>query len=322
MKKALNFLFNLFWVLTVGLASAISSGIMGIACCVTIIGIPLGLQHFKFIPLVFAPAGKRVARRFSSHPVLNTLWLIFGGLEAFILYGVLGVVCCMTIVGAPLGVQLFKIASFNLSPFGAEIVHEYQYTEKKKSTYDRDLLSSYILADPDRVMEDGTAVKDYFADLKEEMTKMETISQMVFPYAIVGLVVSVMTAVMDVVMIKSGGIFLAGGIIVALIIAAGMIVFEAVFHAKAKRKFKERLDTLYDLYPCGEKPATEVNLAMLVQNFVENGLDKDEIDKKIKSQGWFIENNWKSGILLGIIADIAIPLVVLLWYVIIVNIHK
>ena len=112
MKKFGRFLFNFFWVIIVGLESAISNAILGALCCVTIIGIPLGKQYFKFIKLAFAPAGKVVVTKYSRHPVLNTLWLIFGGLEMMIIYWLLGVVLSITIIGFPLAKQLFKISIY------------------------------------------------------------------------------------------------------------------------------------------------------------------------------------------------------------------
>jgi len=62
MKKALGIIFNVFWILSVGISSVIVNATTGIACCITLIGIPFGLQHFKFIPLAFAPAGKVLVR--------------------------------------------------------------------------------------------------------------------------------------------------------------------------------------------------------------------------------------------------------------------
>jgi uncharacterized membrane protein YccF (DUF307 family) len=33
---------------------------LGVVCCLTIIGIPFGLAHFKLASVSFAPLGKRV----------------------------------------------------------------------------------------------------------------------------------------------------------------------------------------------------------------------------------------------------------------------
>lgn len=152
MKKFGRFIFNFFWVLFIGIEAAISNFCLGVACCATIIGIPLGLQYFKFIKLAFAPAGKVVVTKYSRHPVLNTLWFIFGGLEMMILYWFLGVVLTITIIGRPLARQLFKIAKFNYAPFGCEILKEGEYSKEGNLIYDYELLARRIAANPNVVV--------------------------------------------------------------------------------------------------------------------------------------------------------------------------
>lgn len=51
---------NLLWVILAGWWLAIAHAIAGLACCVTVIGIPFGLAHFKLAMVCFAPLGKRV----------------------------------------------------------------------------------------------------------------------------------------------------------------------------------------------------------------------------------------------------------------------
>jgi len=46
---------TLAWLLTAGIFMALSHLISGILLCITIIGIPLGLQNFKFIQLALQP---------------------------------------------------------------------------------------------------------------------------------------------------------------------------------------------------------------------------------------------------------------------------
>lgn len=52
----------------------------------------------------------------------NIIWLIFGGLLSGLAYMVAGVLLCLTIVGAPFGVQVFKIGVATLAPFGKQVV--------------------------------------------------------------------------------------------------------------------------------------------------------------------------------------------------------
>lgn len=52
----------------------------------------------------------------------NILWFIFGGLILSVLWGVVGVICCCTIIAIPAGIQCFKFASFVLWPFCKDVV--------------------------------------------------------------------------------------------------------------------------------------------------------------------------------------------------------
>ena len=51
----------------------------------------------------------------------NILWIVLGGLPLAISWVVSGLLCCITIVGIPLGKQCFKIASLAITPFGKHV---------------------------------------------------------------------------------------------------------------------------------------------------------------------------------------------------------
>lgn len=50
---------NVLWVVLAGVWLAIAHAIAGVLCCLTVIGIPFGLAHFKLAKVCFAPLGKR-----------------------------------------------------------------------------------------------------------------------------------------------------------------------------------------------------------------------------------------------------------------------
>ena len=50
---------NLLWILLAGIWLTIGHAMAGLAYCVTIIGIPFGLAHFKLAAISFAPLGQR-----------------------------------------------------------------------------------------------------------------------------------------------------------------------------------------------------------------------------------------------------------------------
>ncbi len=261
----LNFLFNLFWVIFVGLISAISSFLVGLGCCITIIGIPFGLQHFKFVKLVFAPAGKTVFTHFGKHPVMNVLWLIFGGLPAAVLYFVLGTVMLLTVVGAPLALQLYKIATFNLAPFGAEIVRPGEYTKGKNTLYDYDLLTKRIIANPHVVLgvgENGApnTVISYLCTNADRMEEEEnrvllynTRYDAAQRYSFVALIIMAMLAVFVSEQFQLSWIL--AGVCIAAILAVGyalMTVCEYYFYKKPLIAcYSAQYKFLFDYYPQG-----------------------------------------------------------------------
>ncbi|HEX5119275.1 MAG TPA: YccF domain-containing protein [Pseudonocardiaceae bacterium] len=51
---------NVIWIIFAGLWICIGHIVAGVTLCVTIIGIPLGLAHFKLVPVSLAPLGKEV----------------------------------------------------------------------------------------------------------------------------------------------------------------------------------------------------------------------------------------------------------------------
>ncbi|HHU90991.1 MAG TPA: YccF domain-containing protein [Clostridiaceae bacterium] len=51
----------------------------------------------------------------------NLIWMLFGGILAAILWFVAGVICCITFIGIPFGIQCFKISGFVAYPFGRDI---------------------------------------------------------------------------------------------------------------------------------------------------------------------------------------------------------
>jgi uncharacterized membrane protein YccF (DUF307 family) len=53
---------NIIWVIVAGWWLALGHLATGIALCVTIIGIPLGLANFKLIPISLLPLGKEIVR--------------------------------------------------------------------------------------------------------------------------------------------------------------------------------------------------------------------------------------------------------------------
>ncbi len=113
---------NLIWFLCGGFITGISWFGLGCLWCITIIGIPIGLQCFKFAKLAFFPFGKEVVYGGGVGSLLfNIIWIIIPGIPMAVEHAVLGLLCSITIIGIPFGLQHFKMAKLALMPFGADI---------------------------------------------------------------------------------------------------------------------------------------------------------------------------------------------------------
>ncbi|MBV8683439.1 MAG: YccF domain-containing protein [Caulobacteraceae bacterium] len=56
----LGLLLNVVWLVFAGWYIALAHLVVGVAQCVTLIGIPFGIQHFKLAGIALAPVGKTI----------------------------------------------------------------------------------------------------------------------------------------------------------------------------------------------------------------------------------------------------------------------
>lgn len=112
---------NIIWFIFGGLISGLMWLLLGALLCVTIIGIPLGVQCFKVASLSFAPFGKKVDLNPAKHIISNVIWAVLVGWELALYYLFAGIACCITIIGIPNGIVAFKMMKLAFLPFGAEI---------------------------------------------------------------------------------------------------------------------------------------------------------------------------------------------------------
>jgi uncharacterized membrane protein YccF (DUF307 family) len=118
----LKLLGNIVWFILGGFISWISWLVIGILWSITIIGLPVGKQCFKFAKMSAAPFGREI--HFNNSNVsflLNAIWILLGGFVMFTEEAILGIVFCLTIIGIPFGLQHFKHAKLALFPFGSTI---------------------------------------------------------------------------------------------------------------------------------------------------------------------------------------------------------
>ncbi len=117
---------NILWIIFGGFLSALGWLLAGLLWCITIVGIPIGVQCFKLSSISFNPFGKEVKYEGGAVSfIVNVIWFLVSGMELALGNFILGCLLCITIVGIPFGKQFFKIAKLSLAPFGAVVVREH-----------------------------------------------------------------------------------------------------------------------------------------------------------------------------------------------------
>ena len=111
---------NIIWFILCGVWLAIAYVLAGLLACITLIGIPFGIQSFKLAGYVAWPFGRTLTEspghRFSKG-VMNIIWIIVGGLWLAIGHILFGIVLCITILGIPFGIKNFSMAKLAMFPF-------------------------------------------------------------------------------------------------------------------------------------------------------------------------------------------------------------
>lgn len=121
----MSFIGNLMWFICAGFWLGTGYLIVGLIWCLSIVGLPWGIQCFKFAALLYAPFGKEVVYgKGISSLLFNILWLLLGGLPLAAETLAVGLILCFTIVGIPFGKQCFKYTRLALMPFGSKVIRK------------------------------------------------------------------------------------------------------------------------------------------------------------------------------------------------------
>lgn len=122
----MKFIGNILWLILGGLLVSLYYFLVGLIFCITIVGIPFGIQLMKMGVFALWPFGSEVQPDTNDGGclsiIMNVIWILVGGIEITMLHLSFGLLCCITIVGIPFGVQHFKMALLALMPFGKKIV--------------------------------------------------------------------------------------------------------------------------------------------------------------------------------------------------------
>ncbi len=121
----MSLLGNIIWLVFGGLIAGLGYILGGLVLCITIIGIPFGLQSIRLGVATLAPFGKEVVSSQGGYGplkvVFDVLWLILFGWGIALAHLIHAGVLAITIIGIPFALQHVKLVPVSLFPFGHEL---------------------------------------------------------------------------------------------------------------------------------------------------------------------------------------------------------
>ena len=117
----MNFIGNIIWLIFGGFLAGLGYILGGLLLCITIIGIPFGMQSINLGIATFTPFGKTVTAEEHGEGlirmVFNVIWILLFGWEIAVAHLTGGLILGITIVGIPFARQHFKLIPVALFPF-------------------------------------------------------------------------------------------------------------------------------------------------------------------------------------------------------------
>lgn len=124
---------NFIWFILAGFWLGLTWWILGVLMFVFIVTIPWGKAAFVLGQFSFLPFGRTVIKRSELSGekdigtgalglIGNVIWFLLAGVWLAIANIFYGVLCFITIIGIPFGVQCFKLAGASLFPIGKTVV--------------------------------------------------------------------------------------------------------------------------------------------------------------------------------------------------------
>ncbi|MCA9622286.1 MAG: YccF domain-containing protein, partial [Myxococcales bacterium] len=108
----MRLLMNILWiVLGGGFVIFLEYLLGGLILCLTVVGIPFGVQCFKIAKLGLLPFGKDIEEDRQSlgggclGTAMNILWFFVAGVWIFLSHLALGIALAVTIIGIPFALQ-------------------------------------------------------------------------------------------------------------------------------------------------------------------------------------------------------------------------
>jgi uncharacterized membrane protein YccF (DUF307 family) len=116
---------NIIWLIFGGLITGLGYILGGLVICLTVIGIPFGLQAIKLGFASFTPFGKEIVVDKGADSTLkvifDVIWIVLFGWEIAIAHLTSALILAITIIGLPFAKQHLKLIILALLPFGRDL---------------------------------------------------------------------------------------------------------------------------------------------------------------------------------------------------------
>ena len=116
---------NILWLIFGGFIAGMGYIIGGLLLCLTIVGIPFGMQSIRIGFANFAPFGKEISDAKRSGGclglVFDIIWVVLFGWEIALAHLVSAGILAITIVGILFALQHLKLIPVTLFPFNYEL---------------------------------------------------------------------------------------------------------------------------------------------------------------------------------------------------------
>src|SRR3954451_23353959 len=116
---------NVVWLVLHGWVLALAYLVAGVVACVLVVTIPFGIASFRLAGYAAWPFGRTTVRApdaGAASALGNLLWFLFVGWWLALLHVAAGIAYCLSIIGIPFGIALFKLALVGLFPLGKQVV--------------------------------------------------------------------------------------------------------------------------------------------------------------------------------------------------------
>lgn len=121
----MSLLGNIIWLIFGGFFTGLGYILGGLLLCLTIVGIPFGVQAIQLGIATFAPFGKNVVAKERGEGCLalgfNVIWIVLFGWEIAVAHLLGAGLLAITIVGIPFAKQHLKLIPVSFAPFSYDL---------------------------------------------------------------------------------------------------------------------------------------------------------------------------------------------------------